>query len=549
MPHGAIRTMPFGRKQRGNTMGRRTGSAMLVAAVVVAVLSGATASTGATGSEELYVSDWSGGTIERVDTGSGTVGPAIAVGQGIVDVAITADGRTAYTVSAIGNAVVPVDLETSAAGTPIPVPCATNVAIVPGRQKAYVTQYCRTTVTPIDLSTNTAGTPITVGPGAFGVAADPAGDTVYVSAGGSGLGDALIPVDVASDTAGAPISLGSSGDPASVVVTPDGATAFVAMERNDSVIPVDLAAGAAGSPIAVSTNPVGLALTPDGTRLFVTHYQRGPGGLGDPTPHDVTPIDVASRTALPQVVVGSQTDGIAVSSDGTTAYVSLVFDTDSSQGAIVPIHVATGAVGTAIPVPGEPTALRVRPAEPADTTSPTLAPTVTGSGPGGSVLLNDPTAVAHANADDGTGSGVASSSCGTPDVSTVGLHTVSCTATDDAGNTSTIQATYVVEYRLVGLTPADGTSVRAGKPVKIAVSLADAGGAPAPLCAGCSVDVQIFAGDGAGPFAMTYHNGSGEYRSSWKPSANGSGTARIVVSVRYPGTTVATSAAAVVTVT
>jgi DNA-binding beta-propeller fold protein YncE len=535
-------------------MGRRTGSGLVRAAVVAAVLSGATASSGATSSVELYVSDVSGGTIERVDPSEGTVGPGIPVSQGVLDIDITPDVRTAYAVSGLMNTVVPVDLETSTADAPISLTCGTQMAIVPGRQKAYVTQACGTTVTPLDLSTNTPGTPIEVGPAPFGVAVTPDGSTAYVATGGGQVGstDALVPIDVDTDTPGIPIPIGTEGEPRSVVITPDGSTAFVAMEQDDAVVPVDLIAGTAETPIAVSINPVWLALTPDASTLFVTHNSLVPNGLGGPDPTDVTPIDVSSRTALPDIVVGSATTGVVVTPDGTTAYVAVLADSDTPSE-VVPIDVETLAAGTPIVVPGDSYALALRPQPSDDTAPPTLAPTVTGSGPGGAVLLHDSAAVAQANADDGTGSGVASSSCGTTDVSTVGPRTLTCTATDVAGNTATADVTYVVQYRLVGLTPAAGTSVRAGKPLKLAVSLADANGNSAALCGGCTVDVRMVAvggsGQNDGPFAMTLHNGSGEYRYTWKPSPAGLGTTRIVFSVRYPGTAVATSAETLVTVT
>ena len=280
-------------------MGRRMGTGVVLAALVAVALSGATTSSGATGTDELYVSDWSGGTIEKVDTGAGTVGPPIPVGQGVVDIAITPDGHTAYTVSAIGDAVVPVDLETPVVGPTIAVTCPTSIAIVPGGAKAYVTQWCETTVTPIDLTTNTAGTPIEVGPAPFDVAITPDGSTAYVTTGGSQAAqDALVPIEVDSDTVGAAIPIGSAENLGSVVITPDGSTAFVAREDVDTVVPVDLATRTAGTPIDVAADPVALALTPNGATLFVAHYQRVPNGLGGDEAHDVTPIDVATRTAL-----------------------------------------------------------------------------------------------------------------------------------------------------------------------------------------------------------------------------------------------------------
>jgi Penicillin-Binding Protein C-terminus Family len=75
-----------------------------------------------------------------------------------------------------------------------------------------------------------------------------------------------------------------------------------------------------------------------------------------------------------------------------------------------------------------------------DTTGPVLSPTVTPN----PVVLNG-TATASANAFDAM-SGVASQSCGPVVTSAVGTFTVTCTATDVAGNTSTATATYRVVF-------------------------------------------------------------------------------------------------------
>jgi hypothetical protein len=73
-----------------------------------------------------------------------------------------------------------------------------------------------------------------------------------------------------------------------------------------------------------------------------------------------------------------------------------------------------------------------------DNTPPTLAPTVS---PGPVVLGAAATATPHAS---DLHSGVASSSCDTPDTSTLGTHTVHCTATDVATNSAGADATYEV---------------------------------------------------------------------------------------------------------
>jgi hypothetical protein len=84
-----------------------------------------------------------------------------------------------------------------------------------------------------------------------------------------------------------------------------------------------------------------------------------------------------------------------------------------------------------------------------DKTSPALAPSLSLD----EVALHS-TVTAAANATDG-GSGVASSSCGAIDTSTAGARSVTCTATDAAGNTAT--ATLEYEVVLVEGTIAFGT--------------------------------------------------------------------------------------------
>ena len=81
---------------------------------------------------------------------------------------------------------------------------------------------------------------------------------------------------------------------------------------------------------------------------------------------------------------------------------------------------------------------------PLDSIAPTLMPTVSPN----PVSLGDE-AVASANASDAD-SGIASQSCNAIDTSSVGEHSVRCTATDNAGNTATTETTYRVVYDFKG---------------------------------------------------------------------------------------------------
>src|SRR6185436_1450375 len=79
-----------------------------------------------------------------------------------------------------------------------------------------------------------------------------------------------------------------------------------------------------------------------------------------------------------------------------------------------------------------------------DKAAPTLSPSVSPN----PVYLNG-TATVSAGAMD-SGSGIASQSCGTVSTNSVGLKSVTCTATDNAGNTTNVTVNYRVIYRFDG---------------------------------------------------------------------------------------------------
>jgi hypothetical protein len=101
-----------------------------------------------------------------------------------------------------------------------------------------------------------------------------------------------------------------------------------------------------------------------------------------------------------------------------------------------------------------------------DKTAPTLAASVSPT----PVYLNG-SAIATAGATDG-GSGIATQSCGPVLTNTVGTKTVTCTATDNAGNTATTTISYKVIYRFDGfLQPINDTghTQTCGSPCTISI--------------------------------------------------------------------------------
>jgi DNA-binding beta-propeller fold protein YncE len=72
---------------------------------------------------------------------------------------------------------------------------------------------------------------------------------------------------------GAPIPVGS--EPRSIAFSPDGATAYVAEYGDHSVTPIDVATKTPGTAFDLAFAPDAIAVSPDGTRIFVV----GRGGL------------------------------------------------------------------------------------------------------------------------------------------------------------------------------------------------------------------------------------------------------------------------------
>jgi hypothetical protein len=171
-----------------------------------------------------------------------------------------------------------------------------------------------------------------------------------------------------------------------------------------------------------------------------------------------------------------------------------------------------------------------------DSFAPSLAPSISPA----TVVLHG-SALASANATDQT-SGVASQSCGAVDTSSAGLHTVGCTATDNAGNVGTASLGYLVGYQILGFfSPAPKSKWKAGQTVPIKLALADVNGnrisdaeAQGLLSPTCRVTFAATGVQGANG-CMKYDTGDHQFVFNWK-LGQATGAVTIAVTVAYPGT-------------
>jgi YVTN family beta-propeller protein len=203
------------------------------------------------------------------------------------------------------------------------------------------------TVTPIDTGTRAPGTPIPVGAvivDPFGVAITPDARIAYVTERGA---DQVVRIDTATNTlVGSPIPVGDF--PTYLAITPDGTKVYVVNRLADSVSVIDTASNTVTATIPLGDFPDAIAITPDGMTAYV--LLRGTPG----TPAQIVPIDVATNAVGTSVVLddgvapGSVVQGIALRPDGSTAYI-----TDTSPDALLVFDLATQQVTARIPIPDE----------------------------------------------------------------------------------------------------------------------------------------------------------------------------------------------------
>ncbi|MFB7783819.1 beta-propeller fold lactonase family protein [Streptomyces vinaceus] len=163
------------------------------------------------------------------------------------------------------------------------------------------------------------------------VPAPAAGTFAYVA---NGLAGSLSVVDTADNTVASTIDVGD--DPNGVAVSPDGNRVFVANRLSDTVSLVLPAADAALS-VPVGDNPVGVAVSPDGTRAYVTNT----------ISNNMTVItaDAIPPSVVATVHVGTRPQDVAIARGGTRAYVANLLD-----GTVAVVDTTDNTLLTTVPV-------------------------------------------------------------------------------------------------------------------------------------------------------------------------------------------------------
>ncbi len=211
------------------------------------------------------------------------------------------------------------------------------------------------TVIPISLTNNTPDTPIGVGQGTG------TNDIVITSDGKTGYvtnedTNTVTRISLATGKLGRPIAVGS--EPVAIAFVPhtNDQWAWVANYKGQTVSTINLASGRLGQTISVpDAGPNTIAFTPNGKTCYVANWGTDAAAGSTVTPIQVTGGGAAGRV-LPSIKVGLNPNWVAITKDGSTAYVE-----NKGSNSITPISVADNAVGSAIPVPGPPIEMEIAP--------------------------------------------------------------------------------------------------------------------------------------------------------------------------------------------
>ena len=140
------------------------------------------------------------------------------------------------------------------------------------------------------------------------------------------------------------VTVGSN--PVGVAITPDGNYAYVANSGTTTVSVIQISTNTVIATVTVGSTPQNIAITPDGTYAYVANYNSG----------TVSVIQISTNTVTATVTVGSNPVGVAITPDGNYAYVA-----NHSSGTVSVIQISTNTVTATVTVGTDPYGVAITP--------------------------------------------------------------------------------------------------------------------------------------------------------------------------------------------
>jgi YVTN family beta-propeller protein len=345
------------------------GAAKTVHAVDVATNEGTSIATGTIGIEpnamavtpegtKLVVAEGASSQVQIVTVATDKVAKTVAIPKaGAANtssrpdaVAVAPNGTTAYVLDGANELVYPLTISSGALSTGIAVGAQGDpgaILVTPNGEQVYVANYAAHTVSVISTTSKTVIATVAIGAGSSGapsaLAVTPDSTHVYVADQGNAQID-----DIASssDTVIHTIAVGSmadagllgGGDPNILAVTPEGSKLYVASYAAGTVTDIAIATDTITNTIALAgagPNPNALALTPNGCQLYVHDHAN----------NQVDAIAVSSDALLAHPAVGAAGDptGMSVTPDSAHLYVA-----NTAANSVSVIATATNTVAATL---------------------------------------------------------------------------------------------------------------------------------------------------------------------------------------------------------
>ncbi|WP_441246452.1 IPT/TIG domain-containing protein [Kitasatospora sp. McL0602] len=147
-------------------------------------------------------------------------------------------------------------------------------------------------------------------------------------------------IDTATQATIAAVSL--SELPFDLAVTPDGTRAYVSNANRTIVVAVDLATLTVTATSTTGTAPVGLGVSADSSHLYVANAQDD----------NLLVVDTASNTVTDTLAVGSGPNALTLSPDRSRGYTTNVFSNDVTVVQLTPTPPSAPAVTAISPTSG-----------------------------------------------------------------------------------------------------------------------------------------------------------------------------------------------------
>jgi YVTN family beta-propeller protein len=316
---------------------------------------------------KAYVTEYTSSAIDVFDVAKNQLTSTLPLLGSVHGLAISPDGTTLLAPNSGSSRASAVDTASGSVLASIPVgdmsggstafPEFGGAAVSPDGTRAYFTNLFSGNVTVIETASNTVLASVPSGAGPVGIVLSPDGSTAYVA----GQNQNSVTVINTSTFATQGIALPRFGYPTSLAITPDGRYVYVASDNIPPdfgftlsyVFVIDTSTNAVVRTI-IAPHPVGITISPDGTKAYVVCATASASLLTISTASN----QITGTVALTGGFGGFDptTAGIVVTPDG-----SRVFADDGADGTVWEIDTATNRVLSAIPVGTSPGQLALTP--------------------------------------------------------------------------------------------------------------------------------------------------------------------------------------------